>query len=131
MKKKKIERSQKLKKIYDNDNIFAKILRLEISCLKVDENDYALAFMDINPQALLHVLVIPKKSYIDFYDFTSNASSNEITSFWKLITKIILKKNLKKNGYRLITNSGNDANQDVYHYHVHLLAGQNLCKIIS
>ena len=73
-----------MKKTYDQNNIFAKILKSEIPCQKILENEHALAFSDINPQAPNHILIIPKNPYIDFYDFTKNASSSEVNLFWKL-----------------------------------------------
>ena len=79
---------------YDKTNIFSKILRSEISCQKVLENDYALAFLDINPQAPIHILIIPKNEYIDFHDFTENGSSQEVTYFWKLVCDVINSKNI-------------------------------------
>ena len=116
---------------YDNNNIFAKILKGEINCKKIDENKNTLAFLDINPLAPIHILIIPKKPYINFYDFNKNASSDEILDFWKLINFIIETKNIENNGFRIITNSGKDGNQDVPHFHVHLLGGKNLGKMIS
>ena len=116
---------------YDYNNIFAKILKAEISCKKIDENENTLAFLDINPLAPIHILIIPKKPYINFYDFNKNASSDEILDFWKLINFIIETKNIENNGFRIITNSGKDGNQDVPHFHVHLLGGKNLGKMIS
>lgn len=116
---------------YDYNNIFAKILKAEISFEKINENENTLAFLDINPLAPIHILIIPKKPYINFYDFNKNASSDEILDFWKLINFIIETKNIENNGFRIITNSGKDGNQDVPHFHVHLLGGKNLGKMIS
>ena len=116
---------------YDYNNIFAKILKAEISCEKINENENTLAFLDINPLAPIHILIIPKKPYINFYDFNKNASSDEILDFWKLINFIIETKNIENSGFRIITNSGKDGNQDVPHFHVHLLGGKNLGKMIS
>ncbi len=116
---------------YDNSNIFAKILASEVDFQKVLENDYALAFLDINPQASIHILVIPKKAYVDFYDFSKNGSSDDIIYFWKLVNKIIENKNMSGNGFRIITNSGNYGNQDVPHFHIHLLGGENLGRMIN
>ena len=90
---------------YDLDNIFAKILRSEIPCNKIIENDFALAFSDINPQAPIHILVIPKNPYINFYDFTKNAEIKEIEFFWKLVNDVIEKENIDAKGFRIITNS--------------------------
>ena len=116
---------------YDKNNIFARILRSEIPCNKILENDYALAFSDINPQASIHILIIPKKPYINFYDFTANASIKEVEFFWKLVNDIIILNKISKKGFRVISNSGVDGNQDVPHFHVHLLGGNNLGRMIN
>ena len=118
-----------MNKTYDKNNIFAKILRSEIPCKKILENEFAFAFSDINPQAPIHILIIPKNSYINFYDFTKNAEIKEIEFFWKLVNDVIEKENIDAKGFRIITNSGLDGNQDVPHFHVHLLGGKNLGKI--
>ena len=119
-----------MNKSYDENNIFAKILRSKIPCNKILENKYALAFYDINPQAPIHVLVIPKNPYINFYDFTKNASINEVNFFWKLVNDVIDHLKFENKGFRLITNSGDDGNQDVPHFHVHILGGKNLGRMI-
>jgi histidine triad (HIT) family protein len=116
---------------YDRTNIFSKILKSEISCNKILENEHALAFSDINPQAPVHILIIPKNEYINFYDFTENASSQETKYFWKLVNDVINNKNISDSGFRIITNSGHDGNQDVPHFHVHLLGGKNLGRMIN
>ena len=117
--------------LYDLDNIFAKILRSEIPCNKILENDFALAFSDINPQAPIHTLVIPKNPYTNFYDFIKNASNKENESFWKLVNDVIEYYKVETEGFRIITNSGNNGNQEVPHYHVHLLGGENLGRMIG
>ncbi len=116
---------------YDKNNVFAKIIRKEIPCELVDENKNAVAFKDIAPKAPVHILIIPKKEYINFNDFISNASEEEIIDFYALINRIIIKLDLTNKGYRIITNSGKDGNQDVPHLHFHLLAGKNLGFMIS
>ena len=116
---------------YDENNIFAKILRSQIDCKKIKENDYALAFLDINPQAPVHILVIPKNPYIDIYDFNKNALSVEILGFWELLNCLIDDQDVKNNGFRVISNSGQNGNQDVPHFHLHLLAGKNLGRMIK
>ena len=116
---------------YDKNNIFARILRSEIPCHKILENDYALSFFDINPQAPIHILIIPKKAYINFHDFTENASVKEIEFFWKLVKDLINLKKISKKGFRIISNSGDDGNQDVPHFHVHLLGGINLGRMMN
>ena len=120
-----------MSKAYDNNNVFAKILKGIIPCQKIDENKFSLAFTDINPQAAIHILVIPKNPYIDFCDFTKNAPSEEVNFFWELVNDVISKKNIVEKGFRIITNSGKDGNQDVPHFHVHILGGRNLGKMIS
>ena len=116
---------------YDKNNVFAKIIRKELPFEFVDENKNTLAFNDISPKAPIHILIIPKKEYINFNDFITNALEEEIMDFYKLINKIIIKLDLTKNGYRIITNSGKDGNQDVPHLHFHLLAGKNLGFMIK
>ena len=116
---------------YDENNIFAKILRSEIDCKKINENDYALAFLDINKQAPVHILIIPKNPYINFYDFNKNGSSAEILGFWELLNSLIDDQGIKDKGFRIISNSGQDGNQDVPHFHLHLLGGKNLGKMIK
>jgi histidine triad (HIT) family protein len=113
---------------YDNNNIFAKILRGEIPCDKVYENDHALAFNDISPQAKVHVLVIPKGAYTDVDDFSKNASKDEIASLMQAVAEVckITKVSLTEggNGFRLITNTGPDGSQEVPHFHYHVMGGE-------
>ena len=120
-----------MSKAYDNNNVFAKILKGVIPCQKIDENKFSLAFTDINPQASIHILVIPKNPYIDFYDFTKNATSEEVKFFWELVNDVITKKGIEDMGFRIITNSGKDGNQDVPHFHAHVLGGKNLGRMIN
>ena len=120
-----------MSKYYDNNNIFARILRSEIPCNKILENDYALAFSDINPQASIHILIIPKKPYINFHDFLENASFKEVDFFWKLVNDTIKLNKISEKGFRIISNSGDDGNQDVPHFHVHLLGGKNLGRMMN
>ena len=120
-----------MSKIYDKNNIFAKILRSEIPCHKILENDYALAFSDINPQSPIHILIIPKNAYLDFHDFIENASTKEIELLWKLVNDVIKLNKISKKGFRIISNSGNDGNQDVPHFHVHVLGGKNLGRMMN
>ena len=118
-------------KIYDEGNVFAKILRAEIPYEKVLENKYALAFNDINPQVPIHVLVIPKNPYTDLYNFIQNANLEEVKCFWELVNDVITKKGIEGMGFRIITNSGKDGNQDVPHFHAHVLGGKNLGRMIN
>lgn len=113
---------------YDTNNIFAKILRGEIPCDKVYENNHALAFNDISPQAKVHVLVIPKGAYTDVDDFSKNASKDEIASLMQAVAEVckITKVSLTEggNGFRLIANTGSDGSQEVPHFHYHIMGGE-------
>ncbi len=116
---------------YDPENIFAKILRGEIPCTKVFENDHALAFEDINPQAPVHVLVIPKGAYVSMADFSSQATDLEIAAFNRAVGEVARLKGLQETGYRTLANHGDDAHQDVPHYHVHVLGGRDLGGLVK
>ena len=116
---------------YDDQNIFAKILRGEIPCDKVDENDHALAFRDINPQTPVHVLVVPKGAYTDIDDFTANASDAEVAGFFRTVGQVARDLGTVARGYRALTNCGADAHQDVPHFHVHIFAGKDLGRMIK
>lgn len=119
---------------YDNNNIFAKILRGEIPCEKIYEDEYVLSFHDITPRKKIHVLVIPKGKYINLDDFCKNASSNEIVGMFKGIEKVSKKLGLSiesGNGYRALTNIGNDGGQEVPHLHFHLFGGERVGKMVS
>ncbi|MGK0269535.1 MAG: histidine triad (HIT) family protein [Cocleimonas sp.] len=116
---------------YDTNNIFAKILRGEIPCDKVYEDDYALAFNDITPQVPVHVLVIPKGEYVSFDDFSEKGSAKEIAGFYKAIQKVATQLELQAEGYRVISNMGANAHQEVMHYHLHLLAGCDLGRMVN
>lgn len=116
---------------YDSSNIFARILRQEIACQKIFENDQALAFKDIDPKATHHILIIPKGPYRHFHDFHQQATLEEIQGFYQAITHVINVYRLEEKGYRLITNCGQDGGQIVDHYHVHLLGGQPLGPLVS
>ena len=116
---------------YDKDNIFAKILRGEIPCKKVYENDHVLAFHDINPQKKVHVLVIPKGEYVDLNDFNNKASDKEIVELNKAITNVSNLLGAKDKGYRALTNIGNDGGQEVPHLHFHIFAGEKIGKMVS
>ena len=117
--------------IYDKNNIFAKILRKEISCKKVYESDHVLAFHDINPQKKVHVLVIPKGEYVDLDDFNSKASDKEIVELNKAITYVSNLIGAKDKGYRALTNIGSDVGQEVPHLHFHIFAGEKIGKMVS
>ncbi|MGH7118321.1 MAG: histidine triad nucleotide-binding protein [Acetobacteraceae bacterium] len=115
---------------YDSDNVFARILRGELQCDKVYEDAYALAFRDIRPQAPVHVLVIPKGRYVSFADFSQAASDSEIAGFFRAVGTVARNLGLEANGYRLLTNMGADANQEVAHLHVHMFAGRPLGRML-
>ena len=114
---------------YDDDNIFAKIINKKVSTKVILESKYAIAFNDIAPQAPIHILIVPKGKYIKYDDFINKASKEEITDFFMLINRLVEMNNLKDTGYRLISNAGENANQEVPHLHFHLLAGKNLGKM--
>ncbi|WP_282604733.1 histidine triad nucleotide-binding protein [Pelagibius sp. Alg239-R121] len=116
---------------YDDDNIFAKILRGEIPCDRLYEDDHVLAFRDINPQTPTHVLVIPKGAYVSFDDFSESASSEEIAGFVRASGKIARDLGLVEPGYRILSNHGADAHQEVPHFHLHLFGGKNLGRMIK
>ena len=116
---------------YDPNNVFAKILRGEIPCKKVYENDHALAFHDINPQTPVHVLVIPKGAYVSSDDFGATASDAEIAGFMRALAEVGRMTGVDKTGYRMLANHGDDANQEVAHFHVHVFGGRPLGRMIS
>jgi histidine triad (HIT) family protein len=116
---------------YDNQNIFAKILRGEIPNNTVYEDDHVLCFDDITPQATVHCLIIPKNPYISLTDFSTSASEGEITAFHRAIAKIIDIKGLTENGYRAICNTNIHSGQEVPHFHMHILGGEQLPAMIS
>ena len=116
---------------YNKNNIFAKILRGEIPCKKVYENDHVLAFHDINPQKKVHVLVIPKGEYRDLDDFNSKASGKEVVELNKAVTHVATLVGAKDKGYRVLTNIGGDGGQEVPHLHFHIFAGEKIGKMVS
>ncbi len=111
---------------YDPDNIFAKILRGDIPCDKIFENDHVLAFNDIAPQAPTHILVVPKNPYISMDDFSANASDVEIGALIRAVGHVARKAGLIDPGYRILANHGVDARQEVPHFHVHVFGGRDL-----
>ena len=119
---------------YEDNNIFAKILRGEIPCKKIYEDEYVLSFYDINPQKKIHALVIPKGKYIDLDDFCKNASPNEMVGMFKGIEEVAKKlgiSNDKGKGYRALTNIGSDGGQEVPHLHFHLFGGEKIGKMVE
>ena len=115
---------------YDDKNIFARILRGEIPCKRAYEDEFALAFHDINPQTPVHVLVIPKGRYVSFADFSTAASAQEIAGFWRAVGHVARELGLEANGYRVLSNMGADGGQEVPHFHVHLFAGRRLGRMV-
>lgn len=113
---------------YNADNVFAKILRRELPAEIIYEDEYALAFTDINPKAPIHVLVISKAMVVDYMDFIEHSPDNEVAGFMRAIVKVVHHLNLEKNGYRLVFNSGPDSGQEVPHLHAHILAGKKLSE---
>lgn len=111
---------------YDDNNIFAKILRGEIPNKTVYEDDHVLAFHDINPQAPHHILVIPKGKYVSWDDFSANASDSDIAGFVRGVGHVAREAGLVEPGYRLLANIGHDGHQEVPHLHVHIFAGKPL-----
>lgn len=116
---------------YDPDNIFAKILRAEIPCEKVYEDDYALAFHDINPQAPVHILVIPKGAYVSWDDFSAQARDAEIAGFVRAVGHVAREQGLVVRGYRLLGNVGRNGGQEVPNLHVHLFGGGPLGPMLA
>tara|TARA_B100000989_G_scaffold11751_1_gene8045 strand:- start:15 stop:365 length:351 start_codon:yes stop_codon:yes gene_type:complete len=112
--------------MYDNQNVFAKILRNEIPCDKVYEDNVSLFFHDISPLTKVHVLGIPKISCVDYSDFIIKSDSDIQIQFFKNIKVVINKLNLVSSGYRLISNSGMDGGQEVPHFHIHILGGEKV-----
>jgi len=118
---------------YDKNNIFAKILRGEIPCKKVYENEYVLSFHDINPQKKIHVLVIPKGPYVDLDHFNEAASDKEIIEFNKAISHVtkLLKTSNTEGGYRVLSNISQNGGQEVPHLHYHIFGGEKIGKMVS
>jgi len=111
---------------YDDQNIFAKILRGEIPCDKVHEDDHTLAFKDINPLAPVHVLVIPKGAYVSMDDFSQKASDVEIAALIRAVGNIARDLGVSESGYRIIANHGRDAFQEVPHLHIHIFGKRDM-----
>lgn len=116
---------------YDPNNVFARILRGEIPCRKVYEDEHALAFHDINPQAPVHVLVIPKGPYVSFADFSAKATEAEIAGFFRAVGTVARTLGLESEGYRLLANMGPASGQEVPHFHVHIFGGRPLGRMLA
>ena len=119
---------------YDKNNIFAKILRGEVPCEKIYEDDYVLSFYDVNPQRKIHALVIPKGNYIDLDDFNAKATDKEIVGYFKGISKVAKKLGISVDigkGYRTISNLSDHGGQEVPHLHFHLLGGEKVGRMLN
>ncbi|MBL8643585.1 MAG: histidine triad nucleotide-binding protein [Rhodospirillaceae bacterium] len=116
---------------YDDNNIFARILRGEIPCKKIYEDAHTLAFEDINPAAPVHTLVIPKGKYVSATDFSEKASEVEIVAFNRAIHKVVALKGVADAGYRLIANAGLNGGQEVPHFHIHIIGGRPLGAMVQ
>ncbi len=116
---------------YDESNIFARILRGEIPCSKVHEDEHALAFHDINPQAPVHILVIPKGAYVSWDDFSGRAPAEEIAGFVRAVGHVAREQGLVAPGYRLLANAGMNSGQEVPHLHVHIFGGRGLGPMLA
>jgi histidine triad (HIT) family protein len=116
---------------YDDSNIFARILRGELPCNKVYEDDHVLAFHDIHPQAPTHILVIPKAPYVSWDDFSTTAPAEEIAAFVRAVGQIARDAGLVESGYRLLANVGVNSGQEVPHFHVHIFGGKPLGVMIA
>lgn len=116
---------------YDDSNIFARILCGEIPSRRVFENEWAVAFHDTNPQAPLHVLVIPRGRYVSLADFSAQASDAEIAGFWRAVGRVAHDLGGEENGYRVLANMGEHAGQEVAHFHVHIFAGRPLGRMLA
>ena len=121
----------KLDDAYDENNIFAKILRGEIPNKTVAEDEHTLAFEDISPARAVHVLVIPKGAYVSNDDFTARASDAEITGFFRAVGHVARELGLADPGYRILANTGRDGGQEVPHFHVHICGGRQLGRMIQ
>jgi len=116
---------------YDDSNIFARILRGEIPCTKVYEDEHALAFHDINPMSPTHILVIPKGAYVSWDDFSAQASDAEIAGFVRAVGAVARDSGLVGEGYRLLANAGLNAGQEVPHLHIHIFGGRPLGPMLA
>ena len=116
---------------YDDNNIFARILRGEIPSRKIYEDDFVLAFHDAFPKAPVHALIVPKGRYIDIADFGANATSDEQAAFFSAVAKVAAMLGLAEAGFRSIANTGRDGGQEVPHFHLHLLGGKSVGPMVS
>jgi len=117
--------------VYDDNNVFARILRGEIPCRKVHEDEHTLAFHDINPQAPIHILVIPKGAYVSIVDFTARASDVEIAALFRAVSTVAEIAGVTDDGWRLLSNVGINGGQEVPHLHIHVFGGRKLGPMIA
>jgi diadenosine tetraphosphate (Ap4A) HIT family hydrolase len=117
--------------MYDPSNIFARIIRGEVPCNKVYEDNNVIAFHDLHPAAPIHVLVLPKGPYRSFDDFVVDADNQTVKNFFVKVREIAHKLGLAEDGYRLIMNHGDNAMQTIHHYHVHILGKKPLGPLVS
>ncbi len=115
---------------YDDTNVFARVLRGELPSRKVYEDDHAIAFHDINPQAPVHVLVVPRGSYVSWDDFTTKADDAEIAGVMRAVGTVTRQLGLDKDGYRLMVNMGQHGHQEVPHLHIHVFGGRQFTRMI-
>jgi histidine triad (HIT) family protein len=116
---------------YDRDNVFARILRGELPCTKVYEDEHVLAFRDINARAPTHVLVIPKGEYVSLDDFSAQASDAELAALLRALGHIARQEGVAETGYRILANTGRDGHQEVPHFHVHIVGGRDIGPMLS
>ena len=116
---------------YDDQNIFAKILRGDIPCTKIAEDEHTLAFADINPARAVHVLVIPKGAYIDWRDFAATATAEEQAAFTRMIGHVAEVTGIAETGFRVVSNVGSDGHQEVPHLHMHVLGGEPVGPMVT
>ncbi|QDH17865.1 histidine triad nucleotide-binding protein [Swingsia samuiensis] len=116
---------------YDQNNIFARILRKEIPARSVYEDEFAFGFHDLSPLAPIHILIIPKGPYLSIADFSAQATAEEITGFWRAVSHVAKQQGITRDGFRIVSNSGPNAGQEVPHFHVHLLGGTSLGPILE
>ena len=116
---------------YDTNNVFAKIVRGEIPCKKIFENDHVLAFEDIQPQRVIHFLLIPKKPFADLNDFAATADDALCVAFWRAAAHIAKEHHLDEKGWRLIINCGEHGRQEVPHVHAHIIGGEDVGAMLT
>ena len=116
---------------YDDQNVFARILRGEIPCNRVAEDEHTLAIADINPARAVHVLVIPKGAYVDWQDFAAKASAEEQAAFTRMIAHVAEVTGIADTGFRVISNIGVNGHQEVPHLHMHVLGGEPVGRMVD